>query len=116
MSINSRQIEQSPIYHGEDEGEPYFLTIPTTWATNPTVPVVTIYDSSGTDVTSTTTAGTTTATGQVITLCKITGVQYRVRNSLSAGGITAGKKYLLVVRFTTATGEKSCFGDLVGQK
>lgn len=116
MNPNSRKIEQSPLYVGEDEGEPYTLTVPTTWTTSPSAPVMEIRDSTGVDVTATVTQGTNAAVnGQVVTTARITGRLYRARHLLSAGGITAGEKYVMKIYFTTSTGDKSCFIDVIGQ-
>lgn len=116
MDQNTRRIVET-IYHGEDEAIAYALTIPTSWATNPTSPVVTIKDAGGNDVTSTCTSGSASASGQVITTPIITGSAYRVRNSLSAGGIAKGEVYRLEVRFTPASGrELEAFGKLIGQE
>lgn len=116
MDQNTRRIVET-IYHGEDEATPYVLTIPTSWATNPTSPVVTIKDSSGTDVTSACTIGSASVSGQDISTPIITGSVYRSRNSLSAGGIVKGEVYRLEVRFTPASGrELEAFGDLIGQE
>ena len=117
MNHTTRRIEQNPLYIGQDEGVVFTLTVPTTWATNPASPAVTIYDPDGANVTSTTTTGTNASvSGQVITTARVTGPLYRSRNSLSAGGIVVGSTYLMIVRFTAGAGEKSCFVNLVGQK
>lgn len=116
MNNNSRRIVESPIYFGEDAARPFALTVSTTWATNPTSPVFIIYDAAGTDVTATTTTGTNaTASGQIITVAKVTGRLYRVRNALPGAGITKGLRYPFVIRFTTPDGEESCFGEFIGQ-
>lgn len=116
MDQNTRRIVET-IYHGEDEATPYILTIPTSWATSPGSPVVTIKDSSGADVTATCTTGVASVSGQDITTPVITGAAYRTRNSLSAGGIAKGEMYRLEVRFTLGSGrELEAFGDLIGQE
>lgn len=117
MSNNSRKIIEA-IYHGEDEGiDTYTLTIPTSWVTGPTAPVLVIYDNEGLDVTATCTDGQdATVAGQVISLPMITGVGYRERHEMSEGGITAGPKYRLEVRFTAGTSELEAWGDLYGEK
>lgn len=116
MDQNTRRIVET-IYHGEDEAIPYILTIPASWATNPTNPVVTIKDSGGADVTAVCTEGDASASGQTITTPTITGAAYRTRNSLSAGGIAKGEMYRLEVRFTLGSGrELEAFGDLIGQE
>lgn len=117
MSATTRKIIED-IYIGEDEGiNDFTLLIPTSWATNPTDPVLVIKDSYGTDVTSTCTDGNDpTANGQIISLPMLTGKQYRVRKSLSAGGIAAGPKYRLEVRFTAGGSDFECWGDLYGQE
>lgn len=117
MNATTRQFIEAPLQHGEDEGVGYALTVPTSWTANPSSPVVVIKNSAGTDVTATTTQGSASVVGQVITTPKITGVGYRVHHSLSEGGITKGQKYRLEVRFTTASGgELEAFGEIVGQE
>lgn len=116
MDQNTRRIVET-IYHGEDEATPYVLTIPASWATGPTDPVVTIKDSSGADVTATCTTGAASVSGQDITTPTVTGSVYRARNNLSAGGIVKGEVYRLEVRFTSPSGQElEAFGDLIGQE
>lgn len=117
MSATTRKLIED-IYLGEDEAiNDFNILIPTTWCTDPASPTLVIKDSYGTDVTSTCTDGSPpTVTGQTIYLPLLTGKQYRVNNSLSAGGITPGPAYRLEVKFTAGGSTFECWTNVYGQE
>ena len=88
-----REFKESPFYQGADEEIAYKLTVPTSWGTsNLTSIVITLYedpDGDNTDVTSTKTSGSASASGQVI-MTKL------------VESLTAGTKYRLEVKFTSS--------------
>ena len=91
--MEKREFKESPFTQGSDEQIAYKVTVPTSWGTATLSSITcTLYedpDGDNTDVSSTKTSGTASATGQVITT--------KVVKSL-----TAGKKYRLEVKFTTS--------------
>jgi len=86
---NQREIKEGMQYMGADE-QLYFSLTTTPWGSTPTNTAAKIYEVAGdtyTDKTSTLMSGSTSVTGDVITLPKITG-------------LTAGTLYRVEVAFT----------------
>jgi len=103
MNNTTRKIIESPIYQGADETITYTLTT-TPWGSSPTAPVLTVKNDAGADVTSTVApSGSTTATGDVITLKPISG-------------LTAGTRYRMEIRFTLGVSVFETFADLIAQE
>jgi len=88
----SREIEEGIMKQGVDEA-PYYKLTTTPWGSTPTSIAVTAYARSSaaawTDVTSTVLSGTASATGDVITLPKLSG-------------LTEGTLYRVEVKFTVS--------------
>ena len=101
MNYYSRRIRESPLYQGADERLAYTLTT-TPWVSAPTSPVLTIKDSDGVDVTATYSTGSTTASGDVITLARIIS-------------LVAGAKYRMEVKWTVGSNVYKAWADLYGQ-
>ncbi len=83
---------------GVDESVAYVLTT-TKWGSNPTNVVCKVYlveNDTNTDVSATTLTGSPTVNGDAITLPLL-------------GGLTAEKKYKVVVRFTVSGNTKSAY-------
>uniref|UniRef100_A0A6M3J4N7 Uncharacterized protein n=1 Tax=viral metagenome TaxID=1070528 RepID=A0A6M3J4N7_9ZZZZ len=90
MSI--REVAQGTQTQGEDEGIVYTITT-TNWASAPTETSMIVKDRNGTNVTATVApTGSTSVTGDVITLPAISG-------------LAAGQRYRVDVQFTTGGGE-----------
>lgn len=95
-----RQIEQSPIIHGDDEDIAYTLdTSP--WGGSPSS-VSVVVKLNGQNMAGLLT-GSPTVDGDVITLPKISG-------------LTAEAKYRLKIKFTTSTNVVEAWADLIGQE
>lgn len=101
MNHFTRRIKESPIYQGVDERLTYNLTT-TPWVAAPTLPVLIIKDSSGTDVTATYATGSSTVTGDVITTARIIS-------------LVAGVQYRLEVKFTVGNNVYEAWAELYGQ-
>jgi hypothetical protein len=87
-----REFKESPLGQGSGEEIVYGLTT-TPWCSSPTTPTLTVIDeTTGGDVTASVTSGSTTATGDVITLAKIkslvAGRRYRFEVTWAANGST----------------------------
>ncbi len=87
MSI--REVNQGLQTQGEDEKITY--TIDTSnWASSPASESMVVKNAAGTDVTSTVTTGSTSVSGDVITLKPISGLtadtRYKVEVKFTAGG------------------------------
>lgn len=88
MSI--REVAEGRQTQGEDEKIAYTITT-TNWASTPTNPSMVVKDEAGTDVTSTVTSGSISATDDVIT-CK------------DISGLVPGHSYKVEVQFTAGSG------------
>ena len=88
MSI--REIAEGRQEQGEDEIITYTITT-TNWASDPTTPSMVVKDKAGTDVSSTVTSGSITASDDVITLKPIKL-------------LVPGESYKVEVQFTTGSG------------
>jgi hypothetical protein len=90
-----RVFKESPWEQGADEAIVYTVTIPTTWGTSSLTSITCkLYEDpnvTNTDRTATMLTGSASATGQVITTQKVTG-------------LTVGYDYRLEVKFTTSEG------------
>ena len=90
--MSTREVQESPLYQGEDESITYDLTT-SPWGSSPVGIVVKVYDitdGSETDVTTTIIPdGEASAVGDVITLPPLTAM-------------TPGKRYRLDVKFTAS--------------
>lgn len=91
-----RECKESPYQLGEDEIEANTITVPTSWGTtafaNLSAKLFEDPDNANVDKTATMLSGATTASGQVITTPKVTG-------------LTAGKKYRLDVIWDSSEGD-----------
>ncbi|MDY7078646.1 MAG: hypothetical protein SXV54_17160 [Chloroflexota bacterium] len=103
MDKTTRQIEESPIYQGEDEEIAYTLTIPSSWGPSPSSPTVTIKDADGADVTSTYTSGSASVDGTVITTSTILN-------------LVADAQYRLEIQFTSSGNVLEAWADLRGEE
>jgi hypothetical protein len=83
---DTREVDGSPVYQGQDEEIAYGI-LTTEWGSNPTSVSVKLYDTDGTDVSSTSLSGSASVSGDTITtpVVKL---------------LTAGEKYRLEVKFT----------------
>ena len=88
MSI--REVTQGRQTQGDDETITYTITT-TNWASDPASSSMTVKDSNGTDVSSTVATGSTSESGDVITLKAI-------------GSLVAGESYRVDVLFTAGSG------------
>ena len=95
MTIN-REFKESPMAQGVDEIVAYNLTT-TPWGSSPTSPVVKIYDSAGTDVSSTNLTGSATVNGDVIT-------------TPAVKTLTNGNRYKMQVKFVSGGNTYEAFG------
>lgn len=90
MDANSRCIRESPIYQGEDEQLAYTVTVPTSWGTDPSSPVMTIKSAAGVDVTTDYTSGSASISGAVITtptiLNLVANIEYRLEVKFAVSG------------------------------
>ena len=90
-----RQFKESPWEQGADEAVVYTVTIPTSWGTATLTSITCkLYEDPGnanTDRSATMLTGSASASGQVITTQKVTG-------------LTVDMDYRLEVKFTTAEG------------
>lgn len=101
MDATTRQIIQHPLHQGEDERIVYTLET-TPWGSDPTVPVVTIKNASGTDVTATNATGAASVSGDVISTPII-------------HSLTAGVRYRLEIKFTIGGNVVEAWANLVGE-
>ena len=101
--MSERRAIESHVPVGKAFNRPFTVTVPASWGTPTGTPVLTVYRLPAmTDVTSTTTSGTTSVNGQIITT-----------KSVLRSGMTAGEKYKAVVEFAlSAGGTDSCFWEM----
>jgi len=102
---NLREIKEGLQYIGADETIVYTLTT-TPWGSSPSSPAAKIYEVAGdtyTDRTSALMTGTSSATGDVITLPAI-------------HGCTAGTDYRVQIQFTISGNIESCFVELKAER
>ena len=86
----SREVSQGAQNQGADEKITYTITT-TNWASSPASESMVVKDANGTDVTSTVTSGSTSVSGDVITLKPI-------------DSLAAGERYKVEVKFTAGSG------------
>ena len=103
-----RQWKQSPFYQGVDEQVSYLITVPTSWGTADFSNLAnTLYedpDGTNLDVSSTKLTGSASASSNVITTQRVTG-------------LTDGTKYRLETKFTTSENNvQECWGIIYAQR
>jgi len=101
----SREIKEGIQYQGSDEEIAYTLTT-TNWGSSPTSTSAAIYSLSGdtyTDVTTGAMSGSTSVTGDVITLPKISG-------------LTVGTTYRVEVQFTITGNVFEAYAELLCER
>lgn len=101
MTDHLREFIESPLRQGKDEQIAYTLTT-TPWGSSPSSPVVTIYDQTGTDVSTTNLSGSASAAGDVVTTPKVIS-------------LTAGKRYRLEIKFTSGGNVFEVYGYILGE-
>ena len=89
--MGKREVLEGVQTQGADEKITYTITT-TNWAASPTEVSQVVKDAEGNDVSSTVTSGSTSVTGNVITLKPISG-------------LAAGERYRVEVQFTASGGE-----------
>ena len=97
MSI--REVVEGRQTQGEDEKITYTITT-TNWASSPTSPAMVVKNKKGTDVSTTVTSGTISATGDVITLKPINALvsdeSYKVEVQFTGGSGTPWECYFWI--------------------
>jgi len=88
--MNIREVAEGPQTQGANEKITYTVTT-TNWVSSPASVAMYVDDSDGTDVTSTVCTGSTSVSGNVITLKAISG-------------LSAGQRYRCEVQFTAGSG------------
>ena len=101
--MSERRAIESPIPVGKGFARPFNATIPTTWGVPTGTPIISVFEQPAlTDVTATTTSGSNSIAGQVITT-----------KSVLRSGMTAGKQYKAVLEFSVVGGgADSCYWEI----
>lgn len=99
----SREFEESPWYQGEDEIMAYTFDTTPSGSTTPASPSTVIYNSAGTDTSSTNLTGSDAVSTTNITTETVTS-------------LTAGERYKLHVSWTDSGETYEVFGYIFGQE
>jgi hypothetical protein len=102
MKADDREFNESPLYQGEDERIAHSVTT-TPWGSSPSGVSVVLKDSDGTDVSATHLTGSSSISGDVITLPTM-------------HSLTADERYRLEVKFTVAGNEVEAWGWVYAQE
>lgn len=102
MKADDREIEQSPLYQGEDESIAYALTT-TPWGGSPTNAAVVLKDADGADISGTNLTGAVVVAGDVIT-------------SPEVHSLTADARYRLEYAFTVDSNDVETWTTIYGQE
>lgn len=103
MQETDHRIQESPIYQGEDESVAGYYVVTTPWGGSPSSPVVKIYNSDGTDVSSTNLTGSASVSGDNVVLPTV-------------HSLTNGAAYRLEIKFTISGSVVETWADLIGRK
>jgi hypothetical protein len=101
MTVVNREVKESPFGQGKDESKAYALTT-TPWGSSPTSVTVKIYNSAGTDMSSTNLSGSVSVSGDVITTPLVTA-------------LTAGERYRLEFKFTCSSNIFEAYVYVIGE-